>query len=110
LYIHALDQALVDGIDMLDWLIQQDVSSEIAHDLMDVDDYLAIFFFESERLYVWVDHGPLTRPVVAYSGVPVDAPAFHSVGPVDGGVHHREDGFYVTCVEGLIHRQKQLPG
>jgi hypothetical protein len=109
LYVHALDQALVDGVDMPDRLIDQDVSSEIAYDLMDVDDNSAIFFFESERLYVWVDHGPLARPVVAYSGVSVDAPAFHSVGPVYGGVHPCEDGFYVTRVESLIHRQKQLP-
>ena len=54
------------------------------------------------RFDVRVKLSPLTGPIVSDFAVPVDATAFHAVGPVDVGVHGFKDGVDVAGVEVFV--------
>ena len=55
---------------------------EIADGLPDVCDDRAIrSSMKAHRFDVWTDHGPLARPVFAYSFAPMNVATIHTVGP-----------------------------
>jgi len=89
-------------------LIAKDVSSQVAHDLLNVDqDAPGALRIKGHRLHVWVDLAPLLRPVSANPFGPTDKSALKRFRPSDVGGHLREGGVDVPRVEGRVRRAEQ---
>jgi len=89
-------------------LIAEDGSSQVAHDLVDVDqDTPGILRVKGHWLYVRVDLAPLLRPVSANPFGPTDKSALKRFRPSDVGGHLREGGVDVPRVEGRVRRAEQ---
>ena len=64
--LHALYEAILYRIDMLDHLVRHDVPGWITYDLMNVIHGSPVRIgLKAHRFDVRVDHPPLTRPVFA---------------------------------------------
>src|SRR5512135_2737646 len=63
---------------------------------------------ERDRLDVWVDHRPLTRPVPAHFVTSVYMTTFHAICPNDILVHGCEHGFDITGVEAVVNAFKEV--
>src|SRR5690348_2502041 len=79
---HRLDQAVRKGEPVAHVLIGKNCSSQVAHDLMHIDqDMLGLLEVKSHRLHVWVDLAPLLPPIVADLLMPADKTAFERSRP-----------------------------
>ncbi len=86
--VHALNESVLEGVDVLDHSIEQHVSGEIAHDLMDTDhDSSLTVFLEGDGIHMWINHAPLAAPVGTDAVVAVHGAALHAVGPFDIRAH-----------------------
>lgn len=95
---------------MLYGAIEEEVSASIAHYLSNVHYGLSVSdICESYRLDVGIEDLPLAQPVVPDLGMSVNAAAFHSVGPVNVGMHQGQDGVDVAGVEGSISSLDEFP-
>ena len=88
---------------MTDHLVYEDVSSNIPHYLVNMNNNpAALIVFETHRLYTRVDDFPLASPILAHVGLPEDAPAFHAVGPVHVALHRCQNGIHISDIECLV--------
>ena len=73
---------------MLNHRIDQEVSLQIPHDLMNIHSDTPVFsYLYFLGLYMGIDVSPLAQPVGANSGTPVNPAAFPSVWPFHFGMH-----------------------
>src|SRR5947207_12494773 len=94
---------------MADVLIGKNCSSQVAHDLMHIDqDMLGPLGVKSHRLHVWVDLGPLLPPVSADLLVSTDKTAFERSRPSHVRSHEGEGRVNVPRVEGRVGRAEQF--
>ena len=100
---HDLYQAMLDSETVANVLIGNHGSSQVAHDLMYVDqDLPGILRVKGNRLDVWIDLVPLLRPVGADFFRPTDETAFERLRPGHVDSHEGEGGIDVTRVEGRV--------
>jgi hypothetical protein len=99
----ARDQPGAERVDVLDSLVGDHGTVEVADDLVHVDDGPALIVLgELPRLHLWVDGLELPRPVVAHLLMTAHASAVDRTGPVDIGVEGREGCLEVAGVEGGV--------
>src|SRR4051794_17091723 len=83
--------------------IRQHLAGEVVHSLVHCNDNLALRIrSKAHRLDMWIDQGPLARPVGADAIVPVDVAAVHPVRPDNVLVQDGENRFQVTGIETII--------
>jgi len=106
---HLLDKAILDGIDVMDCLVDEEISRHIADHLMDLDVCLAGFVLvDADGFDVGIQHVPLASPVLPHILASVDSSAFHAVGPVDQRMQVGEYGVYLTRIEGFVGGVEQF--
>ena len=106
---HGLNQAILQGEPMAHVFVHKNGSSQVAHDLMYVDqDAPIIFRVEGRRLDVRIDLAPLLRPVSADFFRPPDKAAFEGFRPSHVGGHEEEGGVNIPRVEGCVSRAEQF--
>ena len=94
---------MLDGETVANVFIGKHSSSQIAHELMHVDqDLPSILRVKGNRLDVWIDLAPLLRPVSADFFRPTDKTAFERFRPGHVRSHEGEGGVNVSRVEGRI--------
>jgi hypothetical protein len=109
LYFHALNQPVTNCIDMMDDLIDKELSTFVVNHLVDLDADSSIFFgCEGLRLNAGIKGLELTFPVIPHGVSTQHSATFHPVRPVHVGVHRREDGFDFPAVEGCVDSLKQF--
>ena len=90
-------------------LIGKNCSSQVAHDLMHIDqDMLGALGVKSHRLHVWVDLAPLLPPVIADLLMSTDKTAFESSRPSHVRSHEGEGSVNVPRVEGRVGCAEQF--
>ena len=99
--IHASDQTIMDGIDVLNHSIQQYLAVQIPNNLVDIDNTVhpALSSSICDWLDAWIDHRPLPLPIGAYIVMSVHTSALHPVRPVHIRMHSGEDRIDVASVE-----------
>jgi hypothetical protein len=104
-----MDQAILEGVNVLHHLVEDDRSAQIPNRLVDVyDGSAACVGAEGYGLYVGIDLGPLAGPVLAYAAVAVYPATLHSVGPIDITVHGLQGGIDVARVERSVRGKEQI--
>src|SRR5690349_22540425 len=90
-------------------LINKDCSSQIAHDLMHIDqEMLGPLGVKSHRLHAWVDLAPLLPPVRANLLMSTDETAFECSRPNHVRSHESEGRVNVPRVEGRVGCAEQF--
>jgi len=106
---HGLNQTMRQSETMAHVLIGKDGSSQVAHDLMNIDqDAPGTLRIKGDRLHVRVDLGPLLRPVSAHFFGPADKTALERSWPSHVRGHGGEGGIDVSRVECRVGRAEQF--
>ena len=106
---HRLDQAARKGEPMAYVLIGKNCSSQVAHDLMHIDqDLLGPLGVKRHRLHVWVDLAPLLPPVSADLLMSTDKATFERSRPSHVRSHEGEGSVNVPRVEGRVGCAEQF--
>ena len=106
---HFFDEPVLDGVDVMDDLVDEEIAVAVADHLVYLDVCPACLVnVDADGFDVWIQHVPLAKPVFAHIFAPLNSPAFHAVGPVDQRMEVGENGVYLTGVEGFIGRLKQI--
>ncbi len=88
---------------MTNVLVGEHRASQVAHDLMHVDQNLrSILVIKGNRLNVWIDLTPLFGPVGADLVMSMGKTAFKRLRPSHVGSHEGESSTNVTRVKGHI--------
>ena len=104
-----LDQAMRKSEPMAHVLIDDNRSSQVAHNLMHIDqDMLGPFRVKSHRLHVRVDLAPLLLPVSADLLMPTDKTTFERSRPSHVRCHEGEGGVNVPRVEIRVGSAEQF--
>ncbi len=91
--------------------VGDDLTDQVSHDLMDVDDdETRLVHLEALGLHVGVDDAELPCPVDPDGSVTALTAALQRVRPVDVFVHESESGLDVTGVEGVVGSSKEPLG
>ena len=86
-------------------LIGENCSSQVAHDLMHIDQNAPCFLWiKGDWINVRIDLAPLLRPISADFFRPTDKTAFESFRPSHVRSHEGEGSINVSRVEGLVSR------
>ena len=103
-YVHTLNKAVFNSIDVLHHAIEEQCSAHISHYLVNVHDNATVgFIFKPRRLDMRIDHFPLPHPVGANAFTTVDPTPFHSIWPFDFRVHQRKDCIFIAPIESVIN-------
>ena len=87
---HVGDQAILKSVDVLDEVVDDNVTGEITHDLVNAHGYASVRLGgDAYRLNVRIKNGELTDPIGANLLMSSYAAAFHPIGPIDFGGHQR---------------------
>ena len=90
-------------------LIGNNCSSQVAHDLMHIDqNMLGPLRVKSHRLHMWVDLAPLLLPVSADLLMPTDKTTFERSRPSHVRCHEGEGGVNVPRVESRVGSAEQF--
>src|SRR5687767_13274978 len=88
---------------MLDHLICYNISSQIANDGMNISDNSPLLIgCEALRFDVRINQTPLASPVVTHSAMPLNTPAFHTIGPIYIRTHSSQNRINITGIECLV--------
>src|SRR5579863_601579 len=95
--VHAADQPIFEGVNVLHHSVHEHFSGEIAHDLMNAyrDPAIAILV-EARRIDMRIDHAPLPGPIRADAFMAVDYAALHAIGPDNIGLHRGQSAVEVA--------------
>jgi hypothetical protein len=106
---HGLNQSVRKGESMAYVLIGKNCSSQVAHDLMHIDQNASgLLRVKGNRLDVWIDLAPLLCPVSANFFRPTDKTAFEGFWPSHVWSHESKGSVNVSHVEGRVRRTEQV--
>jgi len=98
--VHALDEAVRDGVDVADLAIQENDTIEAFYELVNSDFCLAIFAVDHlERFHMRIELLPLAGPVGTNLFFANRAATFGCPGPTDVVAHELKDTVNVSLVE-----------
>jgi hypothetical protein len=107
--IEAADRSVVDFEEVTHHVVQKEAALKIVHDLVDLDDDLAIRpLGKAHRLHMRINHLPLASPVAANGLPPMEVPPFQPVGPYDILMQSGEHGIDVARVKPVVKEIQEL--
>ena len=101
--IHPFNEAVLNGVDVMDNLIGENVSRKVTNDLMDADHGSAVgVLFNTHRFNARIEKLPLAFPVSTNVVATEDPATLHSIGPVHVRVHQGKNRLDFPSVECII--------
>ena len=106
--VKDFDQPTLKPEKMTDRSIDNHVTFQVTHDLVNLDNDFITFAFEALGIHSRVNLLPLTQPVITNGAPALNRSPFQSICPDHVRMHSRQRFFDVAGVERLVERPQQF--